>query len=96
MRRPWFSQCVRWKKTATTLRRQYIRDAGGNPIGVILPIEEYNRVASLLEERFVDDPDKERLEQIEYAVRDPLFLADLRETMAAYEVADAQWWEPGE
>ena len=82
--------------TATTLRRQYIRDAGGNAIGVILPIEEYNRVASLLEERFVDDPDKERLEQIEYAVRDPLFLADLRETMAAYEVADAQWWEPGE
>ena len=76
--------------TATTLKRQFIRDAGGNPIGVILPIEEYVRVAPLLDERLIDDQDKERLEQIEYAVRDPLFLADLRETMAAYEVADAQ------
>ena len=76
--------------TATTLRRQYIRDAEGNPIGVILPIEEYVRVALLFDERLIDDQDKERLEQIEYAVRDPLFLADLRETMAAYEVADAR------
>ncbi len=76
--------------TATTLRRQFIRDAGGSPIGVILPIEEYVRVAPLLDERLIDDQDKERLEQIEYAVRDPLFLADLRETMAVYEVADAQ------
>ena len=76
--------------TATTLKRQFIRDAEGNPIGIILPIEESMRVAPLLDERLIDDPDKERLEQIEYAVRDPLFLADLRETMAAYEVADAQ------
>ena len=76
--------------TATTLKRQFIRDAGGNPIGVILPIEEYVRVAPLLDERLIDDQDKERLEQIQYAARDPLFLADLRETMAAYEVADAR------
>ena len=76
--------------TATTLKRQFIRDAGGNPIGVILPIEEYMRVAPLLDERLIDDPDKERLEQIEYAVRDPLFLADLGETMVVYEVADAR------
>jgi len=76
--------------TATTLKRRFIRDTGGNPVGVILPIEDYVRVAPLLDEHLVDDRDKERLEQIEYAVRDPLFLADLRETMAAYEVVDAQ------
>ena len=76
--------------TATTLKRQFIRDAGGNPIGIILPIKEYMRVAPLLDEHLVDDQDEERLDQIEYAARDPLFLADLRETMAAYEVADAQ------
>ena len=76
--------------TATTLKRQFIRDAEGNPIGIILPIEEYVRGAPLLDEHLVDDQDKERLEQIEYAARDPLFLADLRETMAAYEVADAR------
>ena len=37
-----------------------------------------------------DDP------QIEYAARDPQFLADLRETMVVYETVDAQWWEPEE
>ena len=78
------------------LKRQFIRDETSNPIGVILPFEEYVRVAQFLGESLDKDWQSDNLEQIEYAVRNPLFLADLRETMAAYEVADAQWWEPGE
>ena len=78
------------------LKRQFIRDETSNPIGVILPFEEYVRVAQFLGESLDKEWQSDNLEQIEYAVRNPLFLADLRETMAAYEVADAQWWEPGE
>lgn len=80
--------------TTATLKRQFIQDAVGNPIGVILPLEEYKRIAPLLGDEAYPDQDSVMLQQIEYAARDPLFLADLRETMAAYEVADAQWWEP--
>jgi hypothetical protein len=79
--------------TTTPLQRQFIRDASGNPIGVILPLEEYMRVALLLGDRDATGKETALLDQIEYAARDPLFLADLRETMAAYETVDAQWWE---
>lgn len=82
--------------TVTVLQRQFIRDAGGNPIGVILPLDEYARVPSLLDDREMVDDDAIKLKQIEYAVRDPLYLADLRETMAVYETTDAHWWEPEE
>jgi len=34
-----------------------------------------------------------RLEQMEQAARDPLFLADLHETMTAFSTADAEMWE---
>ena len=78
------------------LKRQFIRDTGGNPIGVILPFEEYVRVAELLCESPEQNWETDNLEQISYAARDPLFLADLRETMDAYQVVDAQWWESDE
>ena len=82
--------------TITVLQRQFIRDARGNPIGVILPLDEYVRVASLLGDREMMDEEAIKLQQIEYAVTDPLYLDDLRETMVAYETADAHWWEPEE
>jgi len=82
--------------TTTALQRQFTRNARGNPIGAILPLDDYARVASLPGDSEMTDEDTIKLQQIEYAARGPLFLADLRETMAAYEVADAQWWEPGE
>lgn len=82
--------------TITVLQRQFIRDAGGNPIGVILPLDEYARVASLLGDREMMDEETIKLQQIEYAVGDPLYLADLRDTMAVYETTDAHWWEPEE
>jgi hypothetical protein len=35
-----------------TLRRQYITDADGTPIGVILPMDEFALVRDILEQRF--------------------------------------------
>lgn len=74
------------------LKRQFITDGSGNPIGVILPLEEYTLVADTLEQRLSAQMD-DKLRQMEQASHDPLFMADLEETMAAFEHPDAEWWE---
>ena len=74
------------------LRRQLITGAAGNPISVILPLEEYMLVAGTLEQRstaLLDD----KLRRMEQATHDPLFMADLAETMVAFEYTDAEWWK---
>jgi hypothetical protein len=38
--------------TETILKRQYITDADGTPVGIILPIEEFALVQDILEQRF--------------------------------------------
>jgi len=77
----------------TVLKRQFITDAAGNPIGVILPLEEFELVEEILEQR---SPTSQatKLDQMEQAANDSLFMADLRETMTAFAEVDAQWWEP--
>lgn len=82
--------------TITVLKRQFIADAAGNPIGVILPMEEYALVEEILEQRAPIPDEAEKLDQMEQAADDPLFMADLRETMSAFAEIDAQWWEPTE
>ena len=74
-----------------TLTRQFINDAQGQPIAVILPIEEYALIKAVLEEH--DQQEARKIEEIELAAHDPLFLADLEEIMAAFEATDADWWE---
>jgi hypothetical protein len=78
-------------KHQTVLPRQFIKDAAGQPVAVILPIEEYALVRPILEGR--DDELAGKLREIELAAKDPLFLADLTEAMAEFERADAEWWE---
>ena len=85
--------------TNMVLKRQLITDASGNPVGVILPLEEYAAVEKILEQRFpldvpIRNSDDEKLAQIEQAACDPLFLDDLHETMSAFANVDAEWWEP--
>jgi hypothetical protein len=41
--------------TETILKRQYITDSDGTPVGVILPMEEFALVQELLEARFPSD-----------------------------------------
>jgi len=74
------------------IKRQFITDVAGNPVAVILPLEEYRLVADALEQRLtVQLEDKLRL--MEQAAQDPLFLADLEETREAFEHIDGEWWE---
>ncbi len=71
------------------LKRQIINDTVGNPIGVILPLEEYTLVERILNKRFPAVTVDARLAQMKQAVADPLFMADLEETMSAYAEIDA-------
>ncbi len=80
--------------TTTVLKRQFITDAMGNPIGVILPLKEFALVREILEQRFPSLDEANKLAQMEQAANDPLFIADLRQTMSAFAEVDAEWWEP--
>jgi hypothetical protein len=76
------------------LKRQFIRDSAGKPVGVILPLEQFAAVEEILEQQFPVTNDVEKLERMRQAAHDPHFLADLHETMSAFAEADAEWWEP--
>jgi hypothetical protein len=82
--------------TTTVLKRQIIRDAEDNPIAVILPMEEFALVKDLLDQRSRTQEDADKLAKMKQAAQDPLFLADLRETMSVFADADAEWWEPAQ
>ena len=81
---------------STVLKRQYITDAAGNPIGVILPLEEFALVEETLKQRLPYPGTVDKLAQMELAANDALFMSDLRESMSAFAGADAQWWEPAQ
>lgn len=78
--------------TTLVIKRQFITDVEGNPIGVILPLSEYALVEPILaqQERATA---VDKLAQMKQAINDPLFMADLEETMNAFANADAEWWE---
>ena len=80
--------------TMTVLKRQFIADATGSPVGVILPLEEFALVEKILEQRFPASGEANKIDQMKQAANDPLFVADLRETMVAFAGVDAEWWEP--
>ncbi len=74
----------------TVLKRQFIRDAAGEPIGVILPIEEYQLVEDVLGERTVQADDEAKLSLMGEAMSDPAFVADLEDSMHAFRFVDAE------
>ena len=78
----------------TVLRRQFITDAAGDPVGVILPLEEFALVEETLRQRLPVPDTADKLLQMEQAADDALFMDDLREAMSAFAGADAHWWEP--
>jgi len=79
--------------TVNILKRQFITDTEGKPIGVILPLKEFALVKDILEQQFQPLDEADKLEKMERAAQDPLFMADLRETMSAFAEVDAEWWE---
>lgn len=80
----------------TMLKRQFITDAAGNPVGVILPLEEFALVEDTLRQQLPASSEADKLARMEQAASDALFMSDLRETMSAFAKTDAQWWEPAE
>ena len=80
----------------TVLKRQFITDSAGNPVGVILPLEEFALVEETLRQLLPTLGGVDKLAHMEQAATDPLFMDDLRETMSAFVSADAQWWEPAQ
>jgi hypothetical protein len=78
--------------TTAVLKRQFITDAAGKPVGVILPMEEFALIEECLEEH-APTHQADKLAQMELAAHDPLFMADLREAMSAFAGVDAEWWE---
>jgi hypothetical protein len=76
--------------TEMTLKRQFITDASGKPVGVILPLAEFALVQDVLEQK-LESATAAKLEQIKQAATDPLFLTDLRDTLSAFAGADAEW-----
>ena len=76
----------------TTQKRRFITDEAGNPVAVILSLEDYARVRAFLEPQ----SEKEKLDLMQEAANDDAFLDDLNQTMKDFEHADAEWWEPTE
>ncbi len=74
----------------TTLQRQFLTDIKGEPIGIILPLEEYKLVEPILKQR---TNDLEKLKQMEQATHDARFMTDLHEVMSDFMAVDAEWWE---
>jgi hypothetical protein len=70
------------------ITKTFIQDDEGHPIAVILPIEQYNLIKD-----FLENDEERKLQEMEQAAHDTRFMADLRETMAAFAAVDAEWWE---
>ena len=79
--------------TTAVLKRQFITDAKGDPVGVILPMDEFALIEKFLEQHTLTRQ-IDKLDRMKQAADDPLFMADLRETMSAFAGVDAEWWEP--
>ena len=82
--------------TSITLERQIITDTASNPIGVILPLEEYALVEKILDQYYSTLNEENKLAQMEKAATDPLFMADLQEAMSTFSRVDSEWWESAE
>ena len=50
-------------------------------------------VEEILEQQSQTLSEADKLDQMEQAAHDPLFMADLRETMSAFAEVDTEWWE---
>ncbi len=74
-----------------TLPRQFITNTQGQAIAVILPMKEYEQIKDILDQKAQEE--ERMLKEMETAVNDPLFMADLVETMESFERIDNEWWE---
>jgi hypothetical protein len=78
------------RMSKVVLKRQFITDSAGKPVGVILPLEQFAAVEEILEQQFLATNDVEKMERMRQAADDPRFLTDLHETMSAFAEVDAE------
>lgn len=76
------------------IKRQFITDSEGKPVAVILPIQEFALIEDVLDKQIKNRTEDESIALMREAIHDPLFLADLNETMSAFQAADIEDWEP--
>ena len=76
------------------IKRQVITDSEGKPVAVILPIQEFALIEDVLDKQIRNRTEDESIALMREAIHDPLFLADLNETMSAFQAADIEDWEP--
>ena len=76
------------------IKRQFITDSEGKPVAVILPIQEFALIEDVLDKQIRNRTEDESIALMREAIHDPLFLADLNETMSAFQAADIEDWEP--
>ena len=76
-----------------TPKRQFITGETGKPVAVILSLEDYARVRSILEP---DQGEEDKLDLMRQAANDDAFLNDLNQVMRDFEHIDAELWEPTE
>jgi len=88
-------------KSMTTFDKQFITDAQGRQIGVILSIDVYKLVEPILRQYEQNnrsgfkEANEDKLLKLEQAAHDPLFLADLQEVMQDFAHVDIEGWEHG-
>jgi hypothetical protein len=75
--------------TTITLKRQFITDVTGQPVGVIVPLEEFALVEAMLRQQQGVTTEVEKIAQMEEAIQDDLFMADLSEAMDAFAHVDS-------
>ncbi len=80
----------------TLLKRQFITDAEGNPVGVILPLEEFALVEDLLEQHFPTSGETtkgQRAEPLERSVRDAEYFGMWADREDMRGLSSREWLE---
>jgi len=64
-------------------------------INLYLNYYKLQETVALVEDIFVTtSPVTDKMELMAQAVHDPMYMADLQETMQDFAEVDAEWWEP--
>ena len=85
---------------------QYITDCSGTRKAVLLDFDVWQKIIQILPDLLWTETDEAispsmsdeselqcKIAQIREAPNDPLFMADLQETMSDFSHVDSEWWE---
>jgi len=91
---------------------QYITDDAGTRKAVLLDLDIWQKIVQILPDFLWSDVEiqkansvdvsqekselQRKIAEIKNAPNDPLFMADLEETMTNFTYVDAEWWERDE